>query len=32
MIRTEDRELETRFGEGYRQYRSAVPSVLPRLR
>ena len=32
MIRMEDRELETRFGEDYRQYRSNVPSVLPKLR
>ncbi|MGA8436737.1 MAG: isoprenylcysteine carboxylmethyltransferase family protein [Candidatus Sulfotelmatobacter sp.] len=32
MIRMEDRELEARFGEEYRQYRSAVPSVLPTLR
>jgi protein-S-isoprenylcysteine O-methyltransferase Ste14 len=32
MIRMEDRELEARFGEGYRQYRSTVPSVLPKLR
>ncbi len=32
MIRTEDRELEARFGEGYRQYRSTVPAVIPKLR
>ncbi len=32
MIRMEDKELETRFGEDYRQYRSTVPSVLPKLR
>jgi protein-S-isoprenylcysteine O-methyltransferase Ste14 len=32
MIRMEDRELEKRFGEDYRRYRSAVPSVLPKLR
>jgi protein-S-isoprenylcysteine O-methyltransferase Ste14 len=31
MIQMEDRELEKRFGEEYRRYRSAVPSVLPRL-
>lgn len=31
MIRIEDRELETRFGEVYRRYRSSVPAVLPRL-
>jgi protein-S-isoprenylcysteine O-methyltransferase Ste14 len=29
MIVTEDRELENRFGEEYRQYRSAVPAILP---
>lgn len=32
MIRTEDSELEQRFGEQYRQYRSSVPALLPRLR
>ena len=32
MIRMEDKELEARFGEDYRQYRSTVPSVLPKLR
>ncbi len=31
MIRTEDRELESRFGEAYRQYRERVPGVIPRL-
>ncbi len=31
MIRIEDRELEARFGEAYREYRRAVPSVIPRL-
>lgn len=31
MIRMEDAELEMRFGEEYRQYRSTVPAVLPRL-
>jgi protein-S-isoprenylcysteine O-methyltransferase Ste14 len=31
MIRMEDAELEKRFGEEYREYRSRVPSVLPRL-
>ncbi len=31
MIRIEDRELETRFGEQYRAYRRAVPPVLPRV-
>jgi protein-S-isoprenylcysteine O-methyltransferase Ste14 len=32
MIRMEDAELEKRFGEEYRQYRSRVPAVLPRIR
>jgi protein-S-isoprenylcysteine O-methyltransferase Ste14 len=32
MIRMEDEELERRFGEPYREYRKAVPGVLPRLR
>ncbi len=32
MIRMEDKELETRFGEEYRRYRSTVPAVLPKLR
>ena len=31
MIRMEDAELEKRFGEEYRSYRSRVPTVLPRL-
>jgi protein-S-isoprenylcysteine O-methyltransferase Ste14 len=31
MIKIEDRELEKRFGEKYRQYRSAVPAVLPKI-
>ena len=31
MIRMEDGELEKRFGEEYRHYRSIVPSVLPRI-
>jgi protein-S-isoprenylcysteine O-methyltransferase Ste14 len=31
MIHLEDRELEERFGDLYRQYRSAVPSVFPRI-
>lgn len=31
MIRMEDEELERRFGEEYRRYRSSVPAVLPRL-
>ncbi len=32
MIRIEDRELERRFGDAYRVYRSAVPAVIPRFR
>lgn len=32
MIRIEDRELEARFGEAYRDYRATVPAVIPRLR
>jgi protein-S-isoprenylcysteine O-methyltransferase Ste14 len=31
MIRMEDRELEARFGEQYRQYRSRVPAILPKI-
>jgi protein-S-isoprenylcysteine O-methyltransferase Ste14 len=31
MIRMEDRELEQRFGDSYRAYRSSVPGVLPRV-
>jgi protein-S-isoprenylcysteine O-methyltransferase Ste14 len=31
MIRMEDRELERRFGEEYRQYRARVPAVVPRV-
>jgi len=31
MIRMEDAELEKRFGDEYRQYRSTVPAVLPRV-
>src|SRR5271165_1777625 len=30
MIRMEDEELEKRFGEAYRQYRSKVPALLPK--
>jgi protein-S-isoprenylcysteine O-methyltransferase Ste14 len=30
MITMEDKELEKRFGEKYRQYRTTVPAVLPR--
>jgi protein-S-isoprenylcysteine O-methyltransferase Ste14 len=32
MIKMEDRELEERFGEEYRQYRSTVPAVLPKIK
>jgi protein-S-isoprenylcysteine O-methyltransferase Ste14 len=32
MITMEDAELEKRFGEKYRQYRSVVPALLPRPR
>jgi len=32
MIRTEDAELEKRFGKEYAAYRSQVPAVLPTLR
>jgi protein-S-isoprenylcysteine O-methyltransferase Ste14 len=31
MIRMEDAELEKRFGDTYRTYRNAVPTVLPRV-
>ena len=31
MIRKEDAELESRFGDLYRQYRSAVPAILPKF-
>jgi protein-S-isoprenylcysteine O-methyltransferase Ste14 len=31
MLRAEDAELEARFGEAYREYRTRVPSVIPRL-
>ncbi len=31
MIRMEDAELETRFGEDYRAYRKRVPAILPKL-
>jgi protein-S-isoprenylcysteine O-methyltransferase Ste14 len=30
MVRMEDNELESRFGEEYRQYRLTVPAVLPK--
>ena len=32
MITLEDKELENRFGEEYRQYRSTVPAILPTIR
>jgi protein-S-isoprenylcysteine O-methyltransferase Ste14 len=31
MIRLEDSELEKRFGDSYRAYRSSVPAVIPRV-
>jgi protein-S-isoprenylcysteine O-methyltransferase Ste14 len=31
MIGMEDKELENRFGEEYRKYRSRVPAVLPKM-
>jgi protein-S-isoprenylcysteine O-methyltransferase Ste14 len=31
MIQMEDAELEKRFGDSYRAYRSSVPGVLPRV-
>ena len=31
MIRMEDRELEARFGEEYRRYRTRVPAIVPKL-
>jgi protein-S-isoprenylcysteine O-methyltransferase Ste14 len=31
MIRLEDRELEERFGDEFRDYRARVPSILPRF-
>lgn len=32
MIRMEDQELEDRFGEEYRQYRSSVPALVPKIK
>lgn len=32
MIHMEDEELEKRFSEQYRQYRSAVPAVVPKIK
>lgn len=31
MITMEDKELEKRFGEQYRQYRLTVPAMLPKI-
>jgi protein-S-isoprenylcysteine O-methyltransferase Ste14 len=31
MIRTEEAELEKRFGESYRAYQKSVPAIVPRL-
>jgi protein-S-isoprenylcysteine O-methyltransferase Ste14 len=31
MIGMEDAELEKRFGAAFRNYRSRVPAVLPRM-
>jgi protein-S-isoprenylcysteine O-methyltransferase Ste14 len=31
MIRLEDRELESRFGQDYGKYRENVPAILPRM-
>jgi protein-S-isoprenylcysteine O-methyltransferase Ste14 len=32
MIRMEDRELEARFGQAYREYCERVPAIIPRIR
>jgi protein-S-isoprenylcysteine O-methyltransferase Ste14 len=32
MITTEDNELEARFGDEYRQYRSKVPALIPTIK
>jgi protein-S-isoprenylcysteine O-methyltransferase Ste14 len=32
MVRAEDRELESRFGDEFRAYRERVPALFPRLR
>jgi protein-S-isoprenylcysteine O-methyltransferase Ste14 len=31
MIRMEDAELEKRFGDAYRAYRTRVPAIIPGL-
>jgi protein-S-isoprenylcysteine O-methyltransferase Ste14 len=31
MVRTEDAELEARFGDEYRAYKRRVPAVFPRF-
>jgi protein-S-isoprenylcysteine O-methyltransferase Ste14 len=31
MIAAEERELEARFGQSYRDYREHVPAILPRI-
>jgi protein-S-isoprenylcysteine O-methyltransferase Ste14 len=32
MVKMEDRELEKRFGEQYRNYQCAVPALVPKLK
>jgi protein-S-isoprenylcysteine O-methyltransferase Ste14 len=31
MIKAEERELEARFGDSYREYKQRVPAIIPRL-